>query len=287
MGNNKPYREEGSIAPTKEALAHAYSILSLFMNSGQIGRIASEERKRVEDIRYKRVLGEVGSIEASERARTAIDAPVWQHYGDTIEEGVMVVLDNFYRVGGEFVEIREPLLRSALLTYIEPIILAAMREGILRYTWLKMCSYGFSIEPTKEGEPNAFPYMSVEAMTENDSRAFRLTVEEIYYLAIISTIWETVRRANRDKAEPLFKIYPKDGYRTAEPSESWEGEVVKLLPIVRHRIDEAAYYAIRYIGKEYKQYIDSLNVAEDYDYNRGKGKYNEVMKEGYIWHLGK
>ena len=88
MGNNKPYREEGGTAPTKEALAHAYSILSLFMNSGQIGRIASEERKRVEDIRYKRELGEVGSIEASERARTAIDAPVWQHYGDTIEEGV-------------------------------------------------------------------------------------------------------------------------------------------------------------------------------------------------------
>lgn len=241
------------------------------------------------------------------------DTPLWERFGDTPKAVSQVIDSSLTERAEDFIESRYPLLCSAFLNYLEPMLLVGMRTGVLQNSWWRASNYGFSVEPytvkEEESTPNAFPYTSVEDMTEADKRAFLWTVEDTLHSimgrTLISTLFKQIvgdeedGEAEEDGRE--IKPYPEQGYKAEEiarrasdkdnviqPSElydSWEWDIELYLPVIINRLDEAIYYAIKYRGAEYKDYIQSLNVEKDYNLNLGNfEEYNKAMKEGYVWH---
>lgn len=235
------------------------------------------------------------------------DTPLWERFGDTPEAATQVLASSLTDRAEDFIESRYSLLCSAFLNYLEPMLLVGMRTGLLQNSWWRAYNYGFSVEPyTVKGEestPNAFPYTSVEEMTEADKRAFLWTVEDTLHSIIGRTLIRTLTQPAKEAEEEgrEIKPYPEQGYKAEEiarrasykddviqPSElydSWEWDIELYLPVIINRLDEAIYYAIKYRGAEYKDYIQSLNVEKDYNLNLGNfEEYNKAMKEGYVWH---
>lgn len=144
--------------------------------------------------------------------------------------------------------------------------------------------------PKKDRE--AFEKVSLDVLYEIESHG------SFYQLSRTSTYkkWQAEKlNIKSEGGEPeeegdkrsYFKPYPKDGLSKKElvllhrdednkdASEdeiysslfdSWETEPEVYLPILYFRYDEALYYALKYSGDEYKRYIESLNVEEDFDY---------------------
>ena len=238
------------------------------------------------------------------------EAPFWKHFSDSQEEGRKIIMSAPQSRAEVFIENRYPSLFSSFLNYLEPLVLAGMRSGKLLFTWWRAVNYGFSVTPhveDKEAKPNAFPYLTVEDMTEDDRRAFRWTVEDVFFEHLYKAVRfarATRKDLTKEEAQAIEEWtplpYPADGYpierlvkmhtypdyafEEKELYESWEYEMELYLPIAIHRLDRATYYATKYNGTEYKDYIKSLNVEEDFDYNRGAGEYKKVMQEGYVWH---
>lgn len=239
---------------------------------------------------------------------------VWQLYADSQEEASEIVNRPPLRRAEEFITNRYPSFYSYFLGYLEPLVLVGMRGGWLIGTWWRAVNYGFSVTPTTEDEeekPNAFPYLNVEDMTEGDRRAFRWTVEDVFFNIIGLSLSFYAKARTEDLKEKEYTAfetgtplppYPAEGLTKEELIkrhstdsdtltekelfQSWLYEVELYLPIAVHRLDEALYYATKYSGAEYKEYIKSLNVEEDFNFNRGAGEYKKVMTEGYVWHWG-
>lgn len=223
----------------------------------------------------------------------------------------------------QFMSGREERLRSVFCTeYLAPMLLGGMRGGWLVNTWWRATCYGFSVNPwdtderTGENKYNAFPYRSLDEMTDNDRRAFLWTVEDTYYEAESTNAIELVEAyfkegegvyfANREEgADARFKCYSKDGYSAEEIARrhstkdeprtvddiyaSWEYDMELYFPRAIYRQGEALYYAFKYSGTEYLDYIRSLNLEEDFDYGTTdeRNLYRNIMKEGYVWHSDK
>lgn len=229
-----------------------------------------------------------------------------------------------------FISSREERLRSSFCKeYLAPFVLAGMRGGWLINTWWRAVCYGFSVSPSNYDEVEdksqteyyAFPYRSLDEMTENDRRAFLWTVEDVYY-DMEGRSLNVQLRADKELLASFkegeetgiyFKPYPKQGYKAEELArqhsseeypmtvdelyDSWEYDIELFFPIVLNRQDEAIYYALKYKGTEYLDYIRSLNVEADYDYNGSEAEeldegekadsYSKVMTEGYVWHSDK
>ena len=236
---------------------------------------------------------------------------VWQLYADNPEECTKILMEAPQSRAEVFIENRYPSLVSSFLNYLEPLVLAGMRSGVLISTWWRAVNYGFSVTPyPEEGEvtpTNAFPYLTVEEMTEEDRRAFRWTVEDTFFNIINLSVgfYSTATKAELTEKEytaletGALPPYPEKGFTTEELIKrhsdnestltedelcSWEYEMELSLPIAINRLDNALCYATKYSGTEYKDYIKSLNVEEDFDFNRGAGEYKKVMQEGYVWH---
>lgn len=242
------------------------------------------------------------------------DAPIYKRYGKTPEEALNVFHSTLSRRAEDFIERRYPTFCSLFLNYLERLVLVGMRTGVLKNSWWRAYNYGFSVEPyplkVEDNTPNAFPYTSVEEMTETDKRAYLWTVEDILYSIMGKTLCRTLRQPAKDEKEidaivegkkRAIEPYPEGGYEAEEIAErasskdytvqvselyeSWEWDMELYLPIAIHRFDEAIYYAIKYAGAEYKEYIKSLNVEEDYNYCLGGFEaYSKAMEEGYVWH---
>lgn len=290
-------REE---AQTQQRLESIFFALSLLHNNKDgVAEFKGIREAHERDRFYEELDKSEGDYkEAMARTELPADAPVWKYYGNSVQEVAQAFTNIYHDRAEELTAKREPQLRKAFLPYLESMVLAGMRSGLFRSSWLRACEYGFSIAPLTlkadgKAEPMAFLYTSEKDMPEKDREALRLVVEDMYYELLGKTAILCLRLKAGEKVQGIMSSedslcphFPAEGYKEAKelPIE-WYTDVEKHLPIIRHRLDEATYYAVKYTGAEYKTYIESLNVAEDYDYNRGKGKYNEVMKEGYIWHL--
>ena len=275
-------------------------------------------KAEVEKIKFshavKRFLGEYKKGEATvkeaiEKAIPKGSEPIWNYIGDTQEEAVNLLIKPWGDRAGEFIENRYPTLSSFFINYLEPLVLAGMRSGELIYTWWRAVNYGFSVTPHTEDEeakPNAFPYLNVEDMTEDDRRAFRWTVEDVFNNILIECFaFHLLKRGITDEEYKALEdgridFYREGGYTkeellqrysnraqseySEEDLDFWGYDMELYLPIAIHRLDRALYYATKYNGTEYKDYIKSLNVEEDFNFNRGAGEYKKVMTEGYVWH---
>lgn len=179
--------------------------------------------------------------------------------------------------------------------------------------------YDDSKEPTELDEQSgekyykiaAFPYRTVDEMPKKDKEAFekvaRDVYEEILSHACIFHCWERkdeLEQRGADK-DTFYLPYPIDGYSYSEIAafhkrddkehevedwekeiyESWEYEAELYLPFLISRLDEAIYYAMKYKGDEYKEYLKYLDVAKDWNSHYGEDEYegasldyNEIMK---------
>ena len=176
---------------------------------------------------------------------------------------------------------------------------------------------------------NAFPYRSIKEMTEEDRRAFLWVVEDAYYtnVTLCSMRQREYMRcpcSNKDgdfsylskmtdeefKQQPdLFVPYPEEGYLEEKIVElysqmhkydkditvedirpDWTFELERFFSAAIHAQDKALYYAMKFSGTEYLDYIRSLDAVEDYKYHTDGVEgydYDEIMKEGYVWHWEK
>lgn len=148
-----------------------------------------------------------------------------------------------------------------------------------------------------------FPYKSVSEMPKKDKEAFQKTALDVYYelisyVGFVRVIQFEKLRHTSGGILPSFealnntKQYPKEGLSKEELIElhrsiyeeeheienasgdeiysslfdSWETEIEHFLPILFYRYEEALYYALKYVGSEYIDYIESLDVAEDWNF---------------------
>ena len=157
-----------------------------------------------------------------------------------------------------------------------------------------------------------FPYRSVSDMPKKDKEAFEKLVLDVYRIIQRTSFdylyHELGKPASSSElsavqnGEPAiaFKPYPKDGLEKAkyldflkdtwqyegktdeeildDNLQYWYGEIAYYLPVLIHRYDEAIYYALKYVGDEYKDYLASLNVEEDWN-AVSELKYNDIMKK--------
>lgn len=286
------------------------TLLSLYYTVTDVKRYSQD----IESIKYAQAVKRVRQIygEGEVKMREAIDLALptdtkaYLLLADSVEEAAGLLLNPWGNRAEEFIVNRYPTLFSSFLGYLEFMVLAGMRSGYLNFTWWRAVDYGFSVTPYTEEEkliPNAFPYLNVEDMPEGDRRAFRWIVEDVFHIALMMCFYFHVGRKGLTEEEYKaieegnISFYNKDGYTeeeiinlfsqrfTKEDLGSFDFEILLCLPIVVSRLDEALYYATKYRGTEYKEYIKSLNVEEDYNYNLGDlEKYNKIMEEGYVWH---
>lgn len=157
----------------------------------------------------------------------------------------------------------------------------------------------------------AFPYRTVDEMPKKDKVAFEKVARDVYDSIESTAIdfhiterkGELVKRGASE--EVYFLPYPIDGFSKEEIADyhkradkenevedweseiysSWEYEAELYLPFVISRLDYAIYYALKYKGDEYKEYIKDLDVVKDWnnnyeggEYNGASLEYNEIMK---------
>lgn len=308
---NREDSENESVLLSREELER---FLSLYFNVTDVKRYSQEIEsikfsQAVKRFREKYKEGDIKIREAIDLAIPKGNAPAFLLLADSAEEAANLLLNPWGGRAEEFITNRYPSLYSYFLGYLEPMVLAGMRSGALLDTWWRAVNYGFSVTPATEDEeekPNAIPYLNVEDMTEDDRRAFRWTVEDIFHTILLACLaFHIARKGLTDEEyksieEGNITFYKKEGYTKAELIEAFyskanyteedldcfDFEVRLYLPIAIHRLDEALYYATKYSGAEYKEYIKSLNVEKDFNFNRGAGEYKKVMTEGYVWHWG-
>lgn len=326
MGQRKATREDytevESVVPTREERETTYSLYSFLINAEE----NQKDFNRRKDARYNIAIWEAiksGKFESASEAVDYVDSerkgkPLYSNLADSPEEAIDYLKDVVLRRAKGFIESREETLRTSFCTrYLAPLVLAGMRGGFLLCTWWRAVCYGFSVEPCssskekgKEPAYNAFPYRSLDDMTPDDRRAFLWTVEDVYYsmesLSLLPQLDKKVVDVEElERDGRYFVPYPKDGYTKEEIAarhsdkeqkvevedlyNSWEYEMELYFPIAIHRQDEAIYYALKYCGAEYLEYVKSLNVVEDFDYGTESETllYNNIMKEGYVWHSDK
>ena len=235
--------------------------------------------------------------EAVEYVQRNMEGGLYKHYGDSPEETVRTIKDVVETSVDNYLNTREESFRLAFLPYVEGVLLAGLKAGILVNSWWRLVNYGFSVEPyDKDGKEVAFPYSSVSAMKKKDGEAFRLLVLDYYAeLETTGSVYHA-REAWREedengKLDLSFRPYPKDGftaeeiasqhsYKGEEPIkpeelyESWEWDIELYLPFLVYRFEESLYFALKYPGNEYKRHIESLNVREDWDNNYGETEYS-------------
>ena len=230
--------------------------------------------------------------------KDVLGGAIYKRYSDTPEGAIGTLEKVVYSSSKHFLDTREESFRLAFLPYIEEVLLAGLRSGILLCSWWRLVNYGFSVEPYDDNsdEVALFPYRSLSEMTKKDRDALRELALDYYselescggyYHAI-----ESFRKPDEEgRVDYSFRPYPKDGFTAEEiarqhsykdeeelPVEelykSWEYETELYLPFLAYRFDEALYYAMTYPGKEYLDYIKSLNVREDWDENYGETEYS-------------
>jgi len=230
--------------------------------------------------------------------KDVLGGAIYKRYSDTPEGAIGTLEKVVYSSSKHFLDTREESFRLAFLPYIEEVLLAGLRSGILLCSWWRLVNYGFSVEPYDDNsdEVALFPYRSLSEMTKKDRDALRELALDYYselescggyYHAI-----ESFRKPDEEgRVDYSFRPYPKDGFTAEEiarqhsykdeeelPVEelykSWEYETELYLPFLAYRFDEALYYAMKYPGKEYLDYIKSLNVREDWDENYGETEYS-------------
>ena len=235
--------------------------------------------------------------EACDFVQKNMEGAVYKELADSPEGAIRTLKDVVEPLGRHFLDTREESFCRAFLPYVEGVLLAGLRAGILVNSWWRLVNYGFSVEPfDKDGKEVAFPYRSVSDMKKRKDRdAFRLLVEDYYSELETTGSWYHAREKWRKEDENgevdlSFRPYPKDGFTAEEIAsqhstkdepidvdalyESWEWDVELFLPFLIFRFVESLYYALKYPGDEYKRYIESLNVREDWDGNYGETDYS-------------
>ncbi len=310
--------ENESVVPTREDSVASFSVYSLFVNPDDYGQ---DLQAIVEARRYRKILATVkgGNFETSRELREALSvalseegAPLYTRFGDTLEEATEKVSRLLESKAESFLDTREASFRSAFLPYLESVLLVGMRAKVLVNTWWRLVNYGFSVQPWDEDKPETwekdgetyysvsdFPYRSVSEMPAKDKEAFRQIVLDVYYVSESTcTSYHCKEKKREDVEDTSFRPYPKDGFSASELAkdwsyetedelyESWEHEPELYLSFALFRFDEALYYAFQYTGGEYREYLSSLNVAEDWNSafqgsnvdGYGDLTYNNVMK---------
>ena len=304
-----------SVIPTREEQLSDLTVYSLFIKQDEF--FSDLEELRTGRL-YRRLMDALKSgryadvKEAVEACLKDEDKPLYVRYGDSVDDALEKIQKLLERRAENFLETKEASFRSAFLPYLESVLLVGMRAKVLVNTWWRLVNYGFSVQPWDEDKPETwekdgetyysvsdFPYSSVSEMTKKDKEAFRQIVLDVYYvIESTCTSYHCKEKKREDVEDTSFRPYPKDGFSASELAkdwnyetedelyESWEHEPELYLSFALFRFDEALYYAFQYAGGEYREYLSSLNVAEDWNYafkcsnvdGYGDLTYNNVMK---------
>lgn len=282
----KVENENESVVSSREDKIDSYAFYSLVIN-------ATENAKELEALKEGKVHKKVreklksGKYKGEKEALLSLleeyeKAPIYAKSGyNSPEEAIDSLKSVVFGKAASFVDTREPLLCSAILPYIEELLLAGMRAKICICTWWRAVNYGFSIEPyndkkkpTKHEDGEYYdivdlPYRSLNDMSETDRKAFKRTALDMYYeLETLASYYHASEKMRPTKYESeevdlSFKPYPIDGFKASELAEqhevtrdelyeSWEFEIELYFPFLVYRFDEAVYYALKYKGNEYR-----------------------------------
>lgn len=292
---NEPVINEG------EDKRHIYALYSWLIQTEEHTREIETRKEGRLFLNVQKALqeGKAESLsEAVDYVRKNMDGGIYKQLADSPEEAITTLFDVVETSVEHFLNTREESFRSAFLPYVEGVLLAGLRAGILVNSWWRLANYGFSVEPyDKDGEKVAFPYRSVSEMKKKDKDAFLLlAVDYFSELETVGSMYH-VRERWREQGESgevdfSFRPYPKDGFTAEEIAsrypagedeepitvdelyESWEWDIELYVPFLVYRFEEALYYALKYPGNEYKRHIASLNVREDWDANYGETEYS-------------
>lgn len=300
------YTNEDTVVNSVEERANLYATLLFIMNYDSTLAQAEEMKERHYSKKVMRVF-ESGRTSDLREACRIVDAEeegnqVYQRIADTREEAVEILLNAYYAPGESFVATREPAVRQAYSKYIASTLIVALRGRWIVNSWWRLVDWGFSVEPFNDkDEEVAFPYKSYEELTGTDKEAFDMLVEEYYSLcetnlyAQMGLEKKALPEEQRADYKPEYPTYPIEGYSMEEILQSYEGklteediregwdcDILRFLPMLISRFGEAMYYALKYQGSEYKEYIKSLNVAEDWDVvykDNPEDTYAKIMEE--------
>lgn len=297
------YTNNEAVINDKEAREHIYATLLHILNPE---RYEAEVSEMKEGYYARRLLVKAQEGKELREAFKAIEAEdeaskVYRRFADTPDEAVDMLAKKYYAPGEHFVATREPAVRQAYSTYIASTLIVALRGRWTINTWWRLADWGFSVLPYNEKEEEvAFPYRSYEELEGTDKEAFDMLVEEIYSLCE-DVLFSRLQLDKKLKAEeiedykPEYPTYPMelqeiddilqvyDGKLTEEELlAGWDCDVILYAPMLVSRFGEAMYYALKYKGSEYQEYISSLNVAEDWDKvyrDYPEGHYAKIMEE--------
>lgn len=200
------------------------------------------------------------------------------------------IMEAIFKGVDRHLSVREPMLREAILPYIEEAVAAAMGAGLAPHFWALAADRG--LEDGIYFKDGKWLYTAPKDLSEGNRKALRETAEEIYD-TVLFFLGCRNKEKTRDFVEAAildekvdFKPYPLDGGGRDDlaslvgeefiehlPSNE-DGDLFFFIPFVVHRIDEAVYYSLAYTGDEYLQYIQSLSVEKDWDTVNG-GKYGQ------------
>lgn len=301
-----PQYENESVIPTREDKLFTYSLYSyLFspekqrkqLDEVELGRLHSLARKALVEGRY------TSAGDAYEAVEAENSTALYKRIADSPEEAIAILQRTFVGSVEPFIDTREPLIVSALIPYIESVLLAGMRGKLSVWSWWRLVNYGFSVEPWDEDNPDTFtqdgqeyiavrdfPYTSVSEMSEKDREAFRLLAVDYYYevLGCSSTDFIKGKQAENENTSiwakdwtENYSLYPKEGYTASEIArrhsdkdeklteqdvrDSWEFEPELFFPFLIARVEETLYYGMKYSGSEYKTYLESVDVEKDWN----------------------
>lgn len=296
------YTNEDTVLNDNEFRVMLYATLLQILHEDKYRAERQEAREGYYAGRLLQIMKE-GRASSTREAIRQIEAedetsPVYRLYAETPEEAMDVFQNTYFAPGEHFVATREPAVRKAYSKYIASVLLVGLRGRWLIGGWYRLADWGFSVLPyTDKDEEVAFPYKSYEEMEGTDREAFNMLVEEYYSLCEIA-LYARMRLNKPVPAGEDFKLqyptYPMElqevedilqDYETLTEDalkEGWDGEIYLYLPMLISRFGEAMYYALKYTGGEYKDYIESLNVAEDWDNaykDNPESTYAKIMEE--------
>lgn len=298
--------ENESVLPTREDKLFTYSLYSyLFSPEKQRKQLDELKLGRLHSLAWKGIVE--GRYESAGDAYEAVEAEnstaLYKRIADSPDEAIKLLQSTFFSTVEPFIETREPLIVSALLPYIESVLIAGMRAKLCVLSWWRLVNYGFSVEPWDEKKPDTyeedgqeyiavrdFPYTSVSEMKEKDREAFRLLAVDYYYEVWGDSARDFIqRKQDEDEDTSLWEkgwtdgyaFYPKDGYTASEIAkrhstkdeqlteqdvrDSWEFEPELFFPFLIARIEETLFYGMKYSGSEYKDYLASVDVEQDWN----------------------
>lgn len=198
--------------------------------------------------------------------------------GYTLHERSMLafIVSNYEK----YMDTRKPKLRSLFLKYLTDVLLAGLNTTgyIYALVWYEAMEYGFT-----PGELGNFPYKTLEDMPEKDRTAFEKTVEDVFSAVGLTAssylLSEKIRyeKEHEDEDEEYkYSPYPDEGlsreelerYYQYKSTDELRGdgsyELQVFAPFVIAHFLQAMKLAIQYPGKEYEEYIQSLDGAEDF-----------------------